>query len=97
MGTHTVTRDLFFLSVLFVAGISCFTIFRSCDDVKKGSDPPVTQDGEYPIFIKEKLVTVIYCAGMYIKYIYTVLIKVSGHHMLSHNKKKFNKEVFTTL
>nr|XP_022345628.1 uncharacterized protein LOC111138107 [Crassostrea virginica] len=64
MGTHTVTRDLFFLSVLFVAGISCFTIFRSCDDVKKGSDPPVTQDGEYPIFIKEKLVTVIYCADM---------------------------------
>ncbi|XP_061182724.1 uncharacterized protein LOC133191060 isoform X3 [Saccostrea echinata] len=65
MGCRTVKLTLFScLFCVFVNGISGFTTYRSCLDVRRGSNPPIIQDGEYPILINNKLTTSIYCHGM---------------------------------
>lgn len=64
METPMLTGTLFYCVLfVFISGISSLTTYRSCLDVKHGSNPPNTKDGDYPLLIKNKLVTPIYCAG----------------------------------
>nr|XP_034336472.1 uncharacterized protein LOC105332975 isoform X2 [Crassostrea gigas] len=65
METPMLTGTLFYCVLfVFISGISSLTTYRSCLDVKHGSNPPNTKDGDYPLLIKNKLVTPIYCADM---------------------------------